>query len=96
MSDKDGDYCQVCGGISPGKIKTKRITINGQEIGIDRLDIIMDEVEALKLSDDDAITAELIRWTRIYNYVPTKKAADYGEALLREYKEHNSCGKRPD
>jgi hypothetical protein len=91
MSDKDGDYCQVCGGISPGKVKTKSILIGGQAIGIDSLDVIMDEVKALDLSDDEIITAELLKWAKIYNYVPTKRATEYGEALLREYK---SCGSK--
>jgi hypothetical protein len=86
MSDKDGDYCQVCGGISPGKIRTKRIVIGEQEIGIERLDQILDEVRALGLADDAAVTGELLRRTKAYNYVPTKRSAEYGEALLREYK----------
>lgn len=86
MSDKDGDYCQVCGGISPGKVRTKRIAIGGQEIGIERLDQILDEVRALGLVDDAAVISELLRRTKIYNYVPTKRSAEYGEALLKEYK----------
>lgn len=85
MSDKDGDYCQVCGGISPGKVRTKRIAVGEQEIGIERLDAIMDEVRALGLGDDAAVTAELLRRTKVYNYVPTKRSAEYGEALLKEY-----------
>jgi len=86
MSDKDGDYCQVCGGISPGKVRTKLIAIGEQEIGIERLDQIMEEVRALGLRDDAAITAELLKRTKIYNYVPTKRSTEYGEALLKEYK----------
>lgn len=85
-SSKDGDYCMVCGGISPGKVTTRRITINGKEVGIDKLDRIMAEVRALHLSDDAAITDELLKRASKFNYVPTSKTRDYGEALLKEYK----------
>ncbi|MBI0581992.1 MAG: hypothetical protein JET69_03150 [Methanomassiliicoccales archaeon] len=86
MSDKDGDYCQVCGGITPGKVATKRVLINGAEIGIDKLDEIIDEVRGMGLSDDAAITEEILRRTRKFNYVPTKRSGEYGEALLKEYR----------
>jgi len=86
MSDKDGDYCQVCGGISPAKIKTKRIIIGDAEIGINGLDEIINEVRAMDLGDDALIAAELLKRARKLNYVPTKRSAEYGEALLKEYK----------
>ncbi len=83
--NKEGSYCSICGGISPGKVTTKQILVNGREIGIDKLDIIIAEVRALKISDDRAITEELLRRTKLFNYVPTSRSQDYGEALLREY-----------
>jgi hypothetical protein len=84
--DKDGYYCSICGGIPPDKIKTKKIMIDGKETGIDQLDWIIDEVKKLKISDDAAIREELLKRTKVLNYVPTKKAEAYGEALLVEYK----------
>jgi hypothetical protein len=84
--DKDGYYCSICGGIPPDKIKTKKIMIDGKETGIDQLDWIIKEVKKLKLSDDAAIREELLKRTKVLNYVPTKKAEAYGEALLVEYK----------
>ena len=84
--EKDGYYCSICGGIPPDKITTKRILVDGKETGIDQLDWIVAEVRKLNLSDDSAITEELLKRTRALNYVPTKKTKEYGEALLKEYK----------
>jgi len=84
--DKDGYYCNVCGGIPPDKITIKRILVDGKGTGIDKLGWIIAEVRKLNLSDDTAITEELLKRTKALNYVPTKKAKEYGEALLREYK----------
>ena len=84
--DKEGNYCTVCGGIPPDKITTRRILIDGKETGIEQLDWIIAEVRKLKLSDDTALTEELLKRTKALNYVPTKKTKEYGEALLREYK----------
>ena len=84
--DKDGYYCSICGGIPPDKIKTKMILVEGKETGIDQLDWIVTEVRKLRLSDDTAITEELMKRTHAFNYVPTKKKEAYGAALLEEYK----------
>jgi hypothetical protein len=84
--DKDGYYCSICGGIPPDKIKTKMIFVEGKETGIDQLDWIVTEVRNLRLSDDAAITEELLKRTQALNYVPTKKKEAYGAALLAEYR----------
>jgi hypothetical protein len=84
--EKDGYYCTICGGIPPDKITTKKILVDGKETGIDRLDWIIAEVRKLNLSDNTAITEELLKRTKALNYVPTKKVKEYGEALLKEYK----------
>ncbi|MDO9323858.1 MAG: NAC family transcription factor [Methanoregula sp.] len=84
--DKDGYYCSVCGGIPPDKITTKRILIDGKETGIDHLDFIFDEVKKLKLENTTEITDELLKRVKVFNYVPTKKMAEYGAALLGEYR----------
>ena len=84
--DKEGNYCTVCGGIPPDKITTRRILIDGKETGIEQLDWIIAEVRKLNLSDDTALTGELLKRTKVLNYVPTKKTKEYGEALLKEYK----------
>lgn len=84
--DKDGYYCSICGGIPPDKIKTKMIPVDGKETGIDQLDWILAEVKKLNLSDDAALTDELLKRTMALNYVPTKKKKEYGAALLAEYR----------
>ena len=84
--DKDGYYCSICGGIPPDKITTKRVLIDGKETGIDHLDWIFEEVSKLKPPDDAALTEELMKRVREFNYVPTKKNDAYAAALLAEYK----------
>ncbi len=85
-NDQDGYYCTICGGIPPDKINIRQILVDGKETGIDKLDWIIAEVKKLDLSDDVVITEELLKRTKALNYVPTKKTKDYGEALLKEYK----------
>jgi hypothetical protein len=85
-NEKDGYYCSICGGIPPDQIKIKKIPIDGKDTGIDRLDWIMQEVVNLHLTNNEAITDELVKRVLQFNYIPTKKMAEYREALLREYK----------
>ncbi|MEI8330080.1 MAG: NAC family transcription factor [Methanomicrobiales archaeon] len=80
--EKNGDYCSICGGIPPDRIMTKRILIDGKETGIDHLDFVIDEVKKLNLENNAVITDELLKRVKVFNYVPTKKSAEYGEALL--------------
>ncbi len=83
--DKDGYYCSICGGIPPDKITTKRVLIDGKETGIDHLDFIFDEVKKLRLDNNDAIATEILKRVKVFNYVPTKKTAEYADGLLFEY-----------
>ncbi len=85
-NDNDGYYCTICGGIPPDKINIKQILVDGKGTGIDKLDWIIAEVRKLNLPDDTIITEELLRRTKVLNYVPTRKEKEYGEALLLEYK----------
>ena len=84
--DKDGYYCSICGGIPPDKIKTKRILVDGKETGIDHLEFVLDEVKKLKLENSTEISDELLKRVKVFNYVPTKKTAEYADALLAEYR----------
>jgi hypothetical protein len=88
--DKDGYYCSICGGIPPDKITTKRVLIDGKETGIDHLDWIFDEVNKISPPDDAALTEELMKRVKEFNYVPTKKSSAYAVALLAEYKKKRS------
>jgi hypothetical protein len=83
---KDGYYCTICGGIPPDQVKIKKIVIDGKETGIDRLDWILLDVYRRNFGNDETITDELIKRVRQFNYIPTKKMAEYRAALLREFK----------
>lgn len=88
--DKDGYYCSICGGIPPDKITTKRVLIDGKDTGIDHLDWIFEEVKKLKIANDAALTDEIMKRVKKFNYVPTKKDAVYAAALLAEFKKQRS------
>lgn len=83
--DKEGKYCTICGGMPPDQVKIKKITIEGKETGIDKLDFILDEVITLNLKNESQIKEELLKRTRIFNYIPTKKVGVYADALWNEY-----------
>jgi hypothetical protein len=83
---KDGYYCTICGGIPPDQVKIKKIVIDGKETGIDRLDWILLDVYRRNFGNDETITYELVKRVRQFNYIPTKKMAEYRAALLREFK----------
>ncbi|OPX65610.1 NAC family transcription factor [Methanoregula sp. PtaB.Bin085] len=83
---KDGYYCTICGGIPPDQVKIKKIVIDGKETGIDRLDWILLDVYRRNFGNDETINDELIKRVRQFNYIPTKKMAEYRAALLREFK----------
>jgi hypothetical protein len=85
-NEKDGYYCSICGGIPPDKITTKRVLIDGKETGIDHLDWIFGEVKKLAVDTDDAVTEEILKRVKQFNYVPTRKTAEYGAGLLAAYK----------
>ena len=85
-NDQDGYYCTICGGIPPDQIKIKKIPIDGKETGIDRLDWILLDVADMNLTNDETIITEIIKRVQQFNYIPTKKMAEYRKALLREYK----------
>jgi hypothetical protein len=85
-NENDGYYCTICGGIPPDKITTKRVVIDGKETGIDHLDWIFNEVARLTVDNDTTITEEILKRVKQFNYVPTKKTAEYGAGLLAAYK----------
>jgi len=93
---RDGIYCTICGGIPPDQIKIKKIPIEGKETGIDRLDWILRDVARLGLSNDTAITDELVRRVRQFNYIPTKKMKEYRDALLREFRMFDPSAVSPE
>jgi len=85
-NSRDGVCCTICGGIPPDQIRIRKIPIGEKETGIDRPDWILHDVARLNLSDDTAITNELVRRVRQFNDIPTRKMKEYREALLREFR----------
>lgn len=94
-NDKEGKYCSVCGGIPPDEIRIRRILIDGKETGIDKLDFILGDVAGLHLASDAEIITELLKRVQVFNYVPTKKADIYGQALLKEFKQYITSQAQP-
>ncbi|MDD3407141.1 MAG: NAC family transcription factor [Methanomicrobium sp.] len=86
MSDKDGDYCTVCGGMVPSGNDIKQISVDGKVIGINRLDFILSEVRKQNLSSDSQIKEEIMKRASVLNYIPSKKRDSYAKALMDEYK----------
>ena len=93
---KDGYYCTICGGIPPDQIKIRKIPIDGKETGIDRLDWILLDVAALGLTDEEKIADEMVNRVRRFNFIPSRKEAEYRKALLREYRALVAGGVRPE
>jgi len=66
--------------------KTRRLIIDGVQIGITNLDSIIGEVVSLGLKDDEEIKNELLVRVEAHNFVPQAAREDYAQALLREYR----------
>jgi hypothetical protein len=65
---------------------TKQLTLpNGFQVGIINLDTILREVAELKLTDTEALKAELLGRVKAHNYVASSVEYDYSTALLRVY-----------
>ncbi len=87
MTDKEGAYCTICGGMVPtGMQDVKQIKVDGKVIGINKLEFILEEVKKLNLSSDAEITEEIMKRACALNYIPSKRKSVYAEALLDEYK----------
>lgn len=84
--EKDGYYCSICGGVPPDRIKVTKISVEGKETGLDKLDWILQEVANLHLTNDETITDEIVKRVQQFNYIPTKKMPEYRKALLKEYR----------
>ena len=83
--DKDGDYCTICGGIVPKGSDVAIITVDGREVGINRLAFIIREVADHRPEGVAAIKDALLTRVKALNYVPTKKEAAYADAVYAEY-----------
>ncbi len=79
--------CHRCGDQLEYPInETATLSVGGKEVGISCLDVIMNEVLSLNMSDDIEIRIELLNRLKERDYVPSKAENEYAEALLKEYK----------
>lgn len=80
---KNSGDCGCCGG--PGTVRV--VDVGGQSVGINKLDQIIRVVRGRGFESEEDVKRELLRLTRLANYVPPGAADAYREALWREYKE---------
>jgi hypothetical protein len=65
--------------------ETPKLKIGNKDVGINDLDDIINEVMAMKLSDDVHISKELLKLVKEHDYVPSSVEREYERALLEEY-----------
>lgn len=85
MTDEEGDYCTICGGMVPKAGSVRTIEVDGKEVGIPGLDQILKSVAEMELSGPAEVKDSLLSAVKAGSYVPTKKAGAYADALYTEY-----------
>jgi len=65
---------------------SKRLTVDGQEIGISEYDAIMRKAMELEQASDDDIKRVILRELKMYNYVPSTVEQNYLEAMWQAFK----------
>lgn len=72
--------------------RVKPVEVNGATIGLAMLDLVFAEVQALGLTEEMAVRAELLKRVKVYNYVPPPAAGAYAGAVYQEYGRWNNQG----
>ncbi|QYZ79172.1 hypothetical protein E2N92_06855 [Methanofollis formosanus] len=73
--------------------RIRQVDVGGIVVGLSMLDKVIADVEALEITSESGLTEELVKRTKIYNYIPKSAETIYGEALLKIYqKEVNNHG----
>jgi hypothetical protein len=72
--------------------RVKAVEVSGATVGLSMLDLVFAEVQALGLTDEPAVRAELLKRVKVYNYVPPPAAEAYAAAVHREYAKWNNQG----
>ena len=80
MKNKDFPCCAA-----DAMQRVKPVEVNGATVGLSMLDLVFAEVQALGLTDESAVRAELLKRVKVYNYVPASAAEAYAGAVYREY-----------
>jgi small redox-active disulfide protein 2 len=68
--------------------KLGKIMVGGNSVSIVGLEAIMQKVAYLGIDGEKQLKAELIKRTRVYNYVPESAELRYSEALLQAYRKY--------
>lgn len=66
--------------------RIKQVNVGGVVVGLSMLDNVIADVEALGLTSEPRLREELVKRTKIYNYIPKSAETMYGEALLSVYR----------
>ncbi|MCP1714265.1 hypothetical protein J2T58_000092 [Methanocalculus alkaliphilus] len=66
--------------------RIRQIDIGGIGVGLVLLDEIINKVLMMNLKSDDRIAEELMKQTKIFNYIPPSAEEEYRTALMREYR----------
>ena len=73
----------ACGSASVDE--SKKIWVSGINVGVSNWSIVVAEVEAMKLSDNEQIADELLKRVEKNDFIPSSKRMRYRKALLEEY-----------
>lgn len=60
MTDEDGEYCTICGGMVPKAGDVRMIEVDGKEVGIPGLDQILKSVAEMDLSGPAEVKDSLL------------------------------------
>ncbi|WP_342679688.1 hypothetical protein [Methanofollis sp. UBA420] len=66
--------------------RIRQVDVGGVVVGLSMLDKVIADVEALGLASEVRLSDELVKRTKVYNYIPKSAEKMYGEALLAVYR----------
>ncbi len=69
----------------PGRKTTKRIKVEGVEVGISNYDGILGSALASEAADESQVKTVIMRGLKETNYVPREAEEEYLESMYREY-----------
>jgi hypothetical protein len=66
--------------------RIRQVNVGGVVVGLSMLDRVIADVEALGIASEPRLREELVKRTKVYNYIPKSAETMYGEALLAVYR----------
>jgi hypothetical protein len=86
MTEDDDSRGVPCCAAEAARRVTK-VRVGQNLVGILEFGRIMDEVQRMGPMGEEETKDQLLRRTKVYNYVPAKAENDYAEAMLREFEQ---------